>query len=257
MDIKVLIRFDDICPTMNWEQWSIAEKLLDKYNIKPIIGVIPDCQDPDLMIDQPRQDFWKWVREKQRVGYTVAMHGHTHTFVSPNRGILNYRMNSEFAGLTYEEQLEKIKKGKEILESNGIQTDIFIAPAHSYDENTIKALAACGFRYVSDGKSSKAYVWHELKFLPCRNYGSARVKNKKHYTSIYHAHEWLRQDKYEDYKLLCDLVKDKTNLIVGFNQYCQQPVGITYIQRFVEWMYVRYERYLLPVLRQAKTKVLK
>ena len=46
----ILIRFDDICPTMNWEQWAKACALLDAYGKKPLIGVIPDCKDPDLQI---------------------------------------------------------------------------------------------------------------------------------------------------------------------------------------------------------------
>ena len=69
---KILIRFDDICPTMDWEQWKRAEDLLLQYNVKPLIGVIPDCQDPDLMINKPRVDFWQWLRMKQMEGYTIA-----------------------------------------------------------------------------------------------------------------------------------------------------------------------------------------
>lgn len=33
---KILIRFDDICPTMDWEQWKRAEDLLLQYNVKTI-----------------------------------------------------------------------------------------------------------------------------------------------------------------------------------------------------------------------------
>lgn len=103
---KILIRFDDICPTMDWEQWKRAEDLLLQYNVKPLIGVIPDCQDPDLMINKPRVDFWQWLRMKQMEGYTIAMHGYHHTFCSKAHGILNKRINSEFAGLPYNIQYE-------------------------------------------------------------------------------------------------------------------------------------------------------
>ena len=36
------VRFDDICPTMDWEQFGRAAELMDKYDIKPLIGVIPE-----------------------------------------------------------------------------------------------------------------------------------------------------------------------------------------------------------------------
>ena len=157
---KILIRFDDICPTMNWELWEKAESLLVTNDIKPLIGVIPNCTDPDLQLDNARTDFWEWLKEKQDNGYAIAMHGVNHVFCSLNRGILTTRIGSEFAGVPYDKQLQNIRKGKEIFESHGIHTDIFFAPGHSYDENTVKALAACGFKYMSDGKSSKAYTWH-------------------------------------------------------------------------------------------------
>lgn len=54
---KILVRFDDICPTMDWSQWNRAMKILKLYHVKPLIGVIPDCQDPDLLIDPPQRDF--------------------------------------------------------------------------------------------------------------------------------------------------------------------------------------------------------
>lgn len=40
----ILVRFDDICPTMNWEQWNRAVTVLERYNVKPLIGVIPDVR---------------------------------------------------------------------------------------------------------------------------------------------------------------------------------------------------------------------
>ena len=252
MDINILIRFDDICPTMDWVQWGRAEELLNKYGAKPLIGVIPDCKDPDLLIDAPRPDFWEWVKKKQSEGYAIAMHGFNHVFCSPCHGILNYRMDSEFAGLPYDEQLAKIRKGKEILESHGIQTDIFFAPAHSYDENTIKALFECGFKYVSDGKSSNAYEWHGIKFLPCRNPGSARIKGNGYYTSIYHAHEWVRKDKAEDYDLFYNLLDKYHDSIVELKEYCQQSISSTLFMRFYEGTYIRFEHYLLPTLRKIK-----
>ena len=130
MSVKILIRFDDICPTMDFEQFHIATSMMDEYQIKPLIGVVPDCKDADLHISDEKSDFWNYVLALQKNGYTIAMHGLHHVFDSPHKGVVNNRVGSEFSGLSLEVQVEKIRKGKEILKSHGIETDIFFAPAH-------------------------------------------------------------------------------------------------------------------------------
>ena len=48
--MKILIRFDDIAENMNWHLMSRCEKLFDELDIKPVMGVIPDNKDKDLLI---------------------------------------------------------------------------------------------------------------------------------------------------------------------------------------------------------------
>lgn len=38
--LNYIIRLDDACPNMNHERWREVENLLEKYNIKPIVGII-------------------------------------------------------------------------------------------------------------------------------------------------------------------------------------------------------------------------
>ena len=45
----ILIRFDDIAPNMNWVMMDKCERLLNEYNIKPVLGVIPKNEDKDLL----------------------------------------------------------------------------------------------------------------------------------------------------------------------------------------------------------------
>ena len=40
-----LIRLDDATEYMNSSAWDRIEKLLDKFSINPIVGIIPDCRD--------------------------------------------------------------------------------------------------------------------------------------------------------------------------------------------------------------------
>jgi hypothetical protein len=248
---KILFRFDDICPTMNWNLWDKVEEILDKYEIKPLLGVIPDCKDTELTIMPAKSDFWIWLSNKQKEGYTIAMHGCNHIFSSNSRGILTTRKGSEFAGLSYEEQLKKIKKGKDILESHGIHTNIFFAPGHSYDENTIKALKVCGFKYISDGKSSKAYVWHDITFLPCRNSGALMRAGEKYSTSIYHVHEWTDPNK-DAFNTLINIIETTENVIVNFEDYKKQPIGNFFVQRTIELFYVFLQFKIAPFVRYVK-----
>ena len=59
----ILIRFDDIAPNMNWKMMDKCENLLNQYKIKPVLGVIPNNKDKDLLIYPKRDDFWNTVKK--------------------------------------------------------------------------------------------------------------------------------------------------------------------------------------------------
>lgn len=252
MTKKILIRIDDVCPTMNWEQFEKAIKLMDALNIKPLIGVIPDCKDSDLMICDARNDFWNYIKDLQQRGYTIAMHGLYHTFNSHYRGNIVSRHDSEFAGLSLDTQVHMIQTGKEILNKHGINTQIFFAPGHSYDDNTIKALSICGFKYLSDGKSYKAYKKEGIKLLPCRTGGVPRLYYGKYHTAVFHTHEWAWNNKAYCYKQFKDLLYTQASNIVDFDTFCQQPEGCLFAQEANERLYIFIERHVRPVLATIK-----
>ena len=245
---RILLRIDDICPTMNFHQFQIAVELMDKYNVKPLLGIIPDCQDPDLLIEPVHTDFWDFVKGLQEKGYTIAMHGYIHRFDNHARGIVVQRWDSEFAGHPYEIQLEKIRKGKDILESHGIHTDIFFAPAHSYDENTLKALAACGFKYMSDGLSIKPYRWHGITCFPVRSGGMPRLSFGTTHTAVFHVHEWVRKDKEFCYRQFVNLINQHHKQILPWCEYVKMPFGNSFIQRAYERVFVFFYRNIKPLL---------
>ena len=56
--MKILIRFDDIAENMNWRFMDKSEQLFDKYNIKPILGVIPNNQDKELKSYPKKERRW-------------------------------------------------------------------------------------------------------------------------------------------------------------------------------------------------------
>ena len=148
---QYLLRFDDICPTMNWEVWDAIERVLERHRVRPILAVVPENQDPGLMIDPPAPDFWDRVRHWQSKGYTIGLHGYQHLYVNQERGLMRLTPHSEFTGLPYQEQIEKLRKGLAIFAEHGVQPEAWIAPSHSFDQNTLRALAELGLHTVSDG----------------------------------------------------------------------------------------------------------
>ena len=241
---KILVRFDDICPTMNFRQFERAMEIMDKYGIKPLIGVIPNSKDPDLEIEPSHDEFWTFVKSLEMKGYSIAMHGVDHVFDNHCRGNVVSRFDSEFAGHSLEKQIEKISRGKKILEMHDIHTDVFFAPGHSYDDNTLKSLSSCGFRFMSDGKSRKPYMKYGIKCLPCRSGGIPAMKFGSLHTAVLHAHEW-ENGGYDDF---VKLIETHRNSIVTWDEYSSVSSGNKWLQLMDEKIYVCYQRYVYPVI---------
>jgi hypothetical protein len=70
---------------------------------------------------------------------------------------LRLNRQSEFAGLNYDEQYEKLRLGLAIFSREGVRADAWIAPAHSFDWVTVSALSALGIRIISDGFAFSPY----------------------------------------------------------------------------------------------------
>lgn len=154
---RYLLRFDDICPTMDWKVWNAIEEILVEQGVKPLLAVIPDNRDPKLMLDPPAPDFWERVRAWQSRGWAIGLHGYQHRYVNGEPGILRIGRKSEFAGLDYDEQHEKLRLGLEIFGREGVRADAWVAPSHSFDWTTVDALAAHGIRTISDGLAFRPY----------------------------------------------------------------------------------------------------
>lgn len=167
-NMQCMIRMDDITADMNWDRFNRIKDIFEEYGIKPLLGIVPDNQDDKLSIQSPNEEFWTTIHSLQEKGWGIAQHGTYHKYVTKDSGVLGLKDASEFAGLSYEEQFTKLLHGKEMLESHGIFTDTFMAPGHTYDGNTIKALQKLGFRTVTDGLYHKPYRVQDLLFVPCR-----------------------------------------------------------------------------------------
>jgi predicted deacetylase len=151
MSAKFLLRFDDICPTINWGVWQKLEDVMIEEDVRPILSVIPDNRDSNLHEAEPNERFWERVRSWQARGWTIGLHGYQHRYTSENPGIVGLKPYSEFAGVPLEEQQAKLKQAMEIFARERVRADCWVAPAHSFDTNTVRTLASLGVRTISDG----------------------------------------------------------------------------------------------------------
>jgi predicted deacetylase len=166
MSAQYLIRFDDICPTMNWAAWSRIESVLLRHDIKPLLAVVPDNLDSSLAVGPARSDFWDYIRSCQARGWTIAMHGCHHLYETRAPGLLKINRYSEFSGLPYEAQREKIVKAAGIFASQEIRVQAWIAPGHNFDATTLQILKAHGIDVLSDGFYFRPVKHLGLTWLP-------------------------------------------------------------------------------------------
>jgi predicted deacetylase len=172
MGARFIYRMDDIAPCMDWEQFWKFINLFKEYNVKPLLGIVPDNKDPELAVGMENKDFWEIIRGlKANDIVEIAQHGYMHKVSETNaKGVLGaqYGFNSlsEFAGLSYETQYNMIKSGMEILRKAGLSTDIWMAPCHSFDRVTLAALKDLGFKFVTDGIALYPFTEDGLIFIP-------------------------------------------------------------------------------------------
>jgi len=241
--MQCMIRLDDITPDMDWEKFNRAEQIFDRYGICPLLGIVPDNRDSKLHYQERNGDFLQRVRICQDKGWSVAQHGTYHVYETKDSGLLGLNNNSEYAGLPYEVQLKKLKAGRDILQANGICTNIFMAPGHTYDTDTIKALKECGFEVVTDGLYSKPYRDRGVLFVPCRMTRMCKVKG----IDTLCLHTNLMND--DDFRELEEFCKKNKEKIVPFYP---EEFEATKVNRNI---YIRLYEKLMLQKRRIKNRV--
>ncbi|MCH5259485.1 MAG: DUF2334 domain-containing protein [Lachnospiraceae bacterium] len=171
-----LLRLDDASEHWNRENWQRMHDMLTAYGIRPIVAIIPHNEDEKLLqypIDRAYRDTIRaWIDE----GWTPALHGYSHKYITKSGGINPVNHYSEFAGVSLNIQREKISRGvEEFKEVVGKEPEVFVAPAHTFDENTLEALRLeSNIRVISDTIASDVYYRDDFYFIPQQ---SGRVRN--------------------------------------------------------------------------------
>ena len=65
---RIFFRLDDITPNMNWDKFNFIVSLFGRYNIKPLLAVIPDNKDSELLRYPIDLDFWRIIKELSQDG---------------------------------------------------------------------------------------------------------------------------------------------------------------------------------------------
>lgn len=191
---KYILRLDDACEKMDIEKWDRMEQLLDKYGVKPLVGVIPHCEDP-MMDNYPiDSNFWSKVNNWISKDWSIAMHGYNHVYSTECGGINPINKRSEFAGEPLEVQKEKIRKGISIMREHGINPKTFFAPSHTFDRNTLLALKAeSDINIISDTIANDVYYQDDFQFVPQQS-GRVRKLPFKVVTFCYHPNMMQEND---------------------------------------------------------------
>lgn len=163
---RYLVRFDDICPAMDWGTWDAVEDALVSEGVRPIVAVVPDNRDEHLMFGDADADFWSKVRAWQSMGWSIAIHGYQHLYETRDAGILGLNRYSEFSGLTYAEQRAKLEHALNIFYLNDIKPTLWVAPAHSFDAVTVRVLSDLGVHVISDGFFTRPVRYLNATWIP-------------------------------------------------------------------------------------------
>ncbi|HSW64474.1 MAG TPA: glycosyltransferase [Dissulfurispiraceae bacterium] len=169
--IRIVFRYDDPSAKSYTEMES---RVIDAFRQRAMcctVGIVPfvcarDCHEAGVQTHIPlSQAKAELFAQAARDGVLeIGQHGYSHQ----NNGIARGGLYSEFAGMDYDAQLQRIREGKAFLETQlKMPVEIFIPPWNSYDVVTVRAVEHAGFRYFSADIAGYADSSSHLSFLPC------------------------------------------------------------------------------------------
>jgi predicted deacetylase len=151
---------------MSLEKWESFLPIIAEFGIRPILAVVPDNQDSDLMVSSPDPNFWGRMRSMEAGGATIAMHGYRHLCASRGRGLMQLHRKTEFAGVSEILQKKWVRAGLAILRNHGLSPRLFVAPRHGFDLTTLHALSSGGLGYLSDGFAQRPFLQNGVVCIP-------------------------------------------------------------------------------------------
>ena len=241
-----LLRFDDASEHWNNDNWKRVYELCCENAIKPIVAIIPHNEDEKLLKFDEDHYYAKtiesWINKD---GWTPALHGYNHVFVSNNGGMNPINNRSEFAGIELSIQRDKIRNGIKILQKMNIEPQLFVAPAHTFDHNTLIALEQeTNIRIISDTIATDIYYEEPFYYIPQQS-GNVRQINFPVVTFCYHPNYMSDQS----FKTLEMFMRDHNRDFISFHQLKMKQRKLTINDRIIRWLYFS-KRKLQTIVKQ-------
>jgi len=171
--IKIVFRLDDPSAKSCTEIESKLIAAFRQYAMRCTFGVVPFACAGNYLDPAPQEllplppERVKMLRQAMEDGVIeIAQHGYSHQ-TNVLREKKESGLHSEFYGLSYEEQFERIKLGKQFLEEQfRIPITTFIPPFNSYDSNIIKVLDDLHFHHFSAYRGMPVNTDSLLRLVP-------------------------------------------------------------------------------------------
>ena len=181
-----LLRLDDASEHWNKNNWHRIHDLLEKYDIKPIVAIIPLNRDKELMRFPVDPLYEKTIKTWILSGWIPAMHGCNHVVNKKSSGMHPVHNISEFAGCSISAQRELIREGYRKMLEIGIKPLIFVAPFHTFDRNTLTVLKEeTDISIINDTVARDIYYKDCFYFIPQQS-GTVRSLKLPIVTFCYH-----------------------------------------------------------------------
>lgn len=137
-----------------------------RHGIKPIVAIVPDNGDPELMVSAPDDNFWEHMRALQAQGWAIGVHGFQHLPCCRGKSLIPVCATSEFVGLPEHAQREKIEAAVQIMRGHGLEPTVWVAPRHGLDRTTVRVVRSVGIEVISDGLARFPYTEDGMFWLP-------------------------------------------------------------------------------------------
>ena len=182
-DVTVVFRYDDYSAKSDTAFERALIELFRRHDLPVSIGVIPSIarnisrptpDTPQFLRPLPEEKF-ALLREAMSDGTVeVALHGLSHQRLDPDQ-------RTEFSGRTYEDQVERISRGKRFLEEGlDVPIRVFIPPWNSFDAATIRALETLEFEVLSSDLTRSGRDVGTLAHLP----GTANIGDVREFVGL-------------------------------------------------------------------------
>lgn len=168
---RYYLRLDDAHEAMHWENWERIERLCIKYDLRPLVALIPNNKDPEICFKSNPTHFniKDTVERWRQAGWCIGMHGYDHDLatINPLQNLLPLNDVSEFVHLSKPLICVKLLSAVSNFKTRKLEPEIFVPPAHSYDASTLEMLQeVTDIKFVSDGWDFLPYTENGITFLP-------------------------------------------------------------------------------------------